>query len=75
MAKKTAAQFPVRRCGSRWFRPQRLLFGFAAVLAADLALFLAAGGAVITTALFAGVTRSEHWGSGGKESEGEEGER
>ena len=59
----------------RWFRAQRLLFSFAAVFAADLALFLAAGGAVITTAFFARVTRSEHWGSGGKESEGEEGER
>lgn len=57
------------------FRPQRLLFGFAAIFAAGLALFLAAGGAVITTALFAGITRSEHWGSGGKEREGEEGER
>ena len=59
----------------RRFRPQRLLFGFAAVFAADLALFLAAGGAVITAALFAGVPRSEHWGSGSKKSEGEEGER
>jgi hypothetical protein len=59
----------------RRLRPKRLLFGFAAVFAADLALFLAAGGAVITTALFAGITRSEHWGSGGKKSEGEEGER
>jgi hypothetical protein len=75
VAKKTAARFSGRRCGLRWFRPQRLLFGFAAVFAADLALFLAAGGAVITTALFAGITCGEHRGSGGQESEGEEGER
>ena len=72
--KKPPPSFPDGGVVQR-FRPQRLLFGFAAVFAADLALFLAAGGAVITAALFAGVTRSEHWGSGGKESEGEKGER
>jgi hypothetical protein len=42
------------------FRPLRLLFSLAAVFATGLALFLAAGGAVVTAALFAGAAGGEH---------------
>ena len=58
-----------------YFRPQRLLFGLAAVFAAGLALFLAAGGAVVTAALFAGAFGGENGGCSGENGEGEEGER
>lgn len=57
------------------FRPLRLLFSLAAVFAAGLALFLAAGGAVVTAALFAGAAGGEHGRGGGEDGEGEEGER
>jgi len=57
------------------FRPLRLLFSLAAVFATGLALFLAAGGAVVTAALFAGAARGEHGRGGGEDGEGEEGER